>query len=218
MTRPGTPRALGSRARDRRGPVRLRPKIVTFIRESVGGPGELGEHVVADRYGCGYTVAPSAEKRRLVDVFQTGPIDMPELQRRFRVTGRRRTRRQTRRARRPPARDQRLAKTVYVPFVAKTVPTSTGRASRRATSATAAAGTPGKGALPRPAPLRTGRARFPGKRLKQALEVSLGGKRCCWRVAGVVWLATSAVGVGESGSVRFIASGPRSSGSRDVAR
>jgi hypothetical protein len=123
LTRPGTPRAFGSRARDRRGPVRLRQKIVTFIRESVGGPGELGEHVVADRYGCGYTVALSAEKRRLVDVLQTGPIGMPELQRRFReVTSRRRTRRQTRRARRPPARDQCLAKTVYVPFVAIDAP------------------------------------------------------------------------------------------------
>ena len=47
--------------------------------------------------------------------------------------------------------------------------------------------------------LRIGRAGFPGKRLKQALEVSLGGKRCCWRGAVVVWLATSAVSVGESG-------------------
>jgi hypothetical protein len=34
----------------------------------------------------------------------------------------------------------------------KTVPTSTGRASRRATSTTAAAGTPGEGALLRPGP------------------------------------------------------------------
>jgi hypothetical protein len=100
---------------------------------------------------------------------------------------------------------------------AETVPTSTGRASRRATSATVAAGTRGKDALLRPGRLRTGRARFPGKRLKQAREVLLGGKRCCGRAAGAVWLATSAVGVVSRAAVRFIASGPRASGSRDVA-
>jgi transposase len=37
-------------ARGRRGPVKLRPEIVTFIRESAAGPGELVEQVV-DRYG-----------------------------------------------------------------------------------------------------------------------------------------------------------------------
>jgi transposase len=37
-------------ARGRRGPVKLRPEIVTFIRESAAGPGELVEQV-ADRYG-----------------------------------------------------------------------------------------------------------------------------------------------------------------------
>lgn len=37
-------------ARGRRGPVKLRPEIVGFIRESAAGPGELVEQV-ADRYG-----------------------------------------------------------------------------------------------------------------------------------------------------------------------
>jgi transposase len=37
-------------ARGRRGPVKLRPEIVTFIRESAAGAGELVEQV-ADRYG-----------------------------------------------------------------------------------------------------------------------------------------------------------------------
>jgi hypothetical protein len=37
-------------ARGRRGPVKLRPEIVTFIRESAAGPSELVEQV-ADRYG-----------------------------------------------------------------------------------------------------------------------------------------------------------------------
>lgn len=37
-------------ARGRRGPVKLRPEIVAFIRESAAGPGELVEQV-ADRYG-----------------------------------------------------------------------------------------------------------------------------------------------------------------------
>ena len=36
--------------RGRRGPVKLRPEIVTFIRESPAGPAELVERV-ADRYG-----------------------------------------------------------------------------------------------------------------------------------------------------------------------
>jgi len=36
-------------ARGRRGPVKLRPEIVTFIRESAAGAGELVEQV-ADRY------------------------------------------------------------------------------------------------------------------------------------------------------------------------
>lgn len=36
--------------RGRRGPVKLRPEIVTFIRESPAGPTELVERV-ADRYG-----------------------------------------------------------------------------------------------------------------------------------------------------------------------
>jgi transposase len=37
-------------ARGRRGPVKLRPEIVTFIRESAAGPGELVERV-EHRYG-----------------------------------------------------------------------------------------------------------------------------------------------------------------------
>jgi transposase len=37
-------------ARGRRGPVKLRPEIVAFIRESAAGPGELVEQV-AGRYG-----------------------------------------------------------------------------------------------------------------------------------------------------------------------
>src|SRR4051794_35608440 len=37
-------------ARGRRGPVKLRPEIVTFIRDSAAGPGELVELVEA-RYG-----------------------------------------------------------------------------------------------------------------------------------------------------------------------
>lgn len=37
-------------ARGRRGPVKLRPEIVGFIRESAAGPGELVEQV-AERYG-----------------------------------------------------------------------------------------------------------------------------------------------------------------------
>lgn len=37
-------------ARGRRGPVKLRPEIVTFIRASTAGAGELVEQV-ADRYG-----------------------------------------------------------------------------------------------------------------------------------------------------------------------
>ena len=37
-------------ARGRRGPVKLRPEIVAFIRESAAGPGELVDQVV-DRYG-----------------------------------------------------------------------------------------------------------------------------------------------------------------------
>ena len=37
-------------SRGRRGPVKLRPEIVTFLRESAAGPGELVEQV-ADRYG-----------------------------------------------------------------------------------------------------------------------------------------------------------------------
>ncbi len=37
-------------ARGRRGPVKLRPEIVTFIRASAAGPGELVEQV-ANRYG-----------------------------------------------------------------------------------------------------------------------------------------------------------------------
>jgi transposase len=37
-------------ARGRRGPVKLRPEIVTFIRESAAGAGELVEQV-ADQYG-----------------------------------------------------------------------------------------------------------------------------------------------------------------------
>ncbi len=37
-------------ARGRRGPVKLRPEIVTFIRESAAGPGELVEQV-EHRYG-----------------------------------------------------------------------------------------------------------------------------------------------------------------------
>ncbi len=37
-------------ARGRRGPVKLRPEIVTFIREATAGPGELVEQV-EDRYG-----------------------------------------------------------------------------------------------------------------------------------------------------------------------
>jgi hypothetical protein len=36
--------------RGRRGPVKVRPEIVTFIRESSAGPGELVEQV-AHRYG-----------------------------------------------------------------------------------------------------------------------------------------------------------------------
>ena len=36
--------------RGRRGPVKLRPEIVTFIRESAAGAGELVEQV-ADQYG-----------------------------------------------------------------------------------------------------------------------------------------------------------------------
>ena len=41
---------LRDEARGRRGPVKLRPEIVTFIRESAAGAGELVEQV-ADRYG-----------------------------------------------------------------------------------------------------------------------------------------------------------------------
>jgi transposase len=37
-------------ARGRRGPVKLRPEIVTFIREATAGPGELVEQV-EHRYG-----------------------------------------------------------------------------------------------------------------------------------------------------------------------
>ncbi len=37
-------------ARGRRGPVKLRPEIVAFVRESADGAGELVEQV-ADRYG-----------------------------------------------------------------------------------------------------------------------------------------------------------------------
>jgi transposase len=37
-------------ARGRRGPVKLRPEIVAFVRESAAGAGELVEQV-ADRYG-----------------------------------------------------------------------------------------------------------------------------------------------------------------------
>jgi transposase len=37
-------------ARGRRGPVKLRPEIVAFIRESAAGPGELVEQI-ADQYG-----------------------------------------------------------------------------------------------------------------------------------------------------------------------
>jgi hypothetical protein len=37
-------------ARGRRGPVKLRPEIVTSIRESAAGPGELVERV-EHRYG-----------------------------------------------------------------------------------------------------------------------------------------------------------------------
>lgn len=37
-------------ARGRRGPVKLRPEIVAFIRESTAGPGELVEQI-ENRYG-----------------------------------------------------------------------------------------------------------------------------------------------------------------------
>jgi len=46
-------------ARGRRGPVKLRPEIVSFVRESAAGPGELVEQV-EHRYGCGCTGAPSS--------------------------------------------------------------------------------------------------------------------------------------------------------------
>jgi transposase len=37
-------------ARGRRGPVKLQPEIVSFIRDSAAGPGELVEQI-ADQYG-----------------------------------------------------------------------------------------------------------------------------------------------------------------------
>ena len=45
-------------------------------------------------------------------------------------------------------------------------------------------------------PLRTGRARFPGNRLKQAL--GFVGRQKCWSTAEAIWQAVSAVGVDET--------------------
>ena len=54
------------------------------------------------------------------------------------------------------------------------------------------------GALPRRRPLGTGRARFPGNRLGQALKASRLRLQECWTTAGAVWQAASAVGVDEA--------------------
>ena len=45
--------------RGRRGPMKLRPEILEFIRAADAGPGMLAEQV-ADRFGCGCTGGPSS--------------------------------------------------------------------------------------------------------------------------------------------------------------
>ncbi len=73
-------------------------------------------------------------------------------------------------------------------------------------------------ALLRRRPLGTGRARFPGNRLGQALQACRSGLRKCWLTAGAVWEAASAVGVDEAGDCgSALGSGSRVAGDRLVA-
>jgi hypothetical protein len=66
--------------------------------------------------------------------------------------------------------------------------------------------------------LRTGRARFPGNRLKQALKACWSGLQECWSTIGGVWQTASAVGMDETdGSALIRRPGSRVDGDRLAA-